>query len=416
MDKYVREIKEYLDSKTTEELQQISMEKNTDQWSEAAFLAIESILNERLALQTKDKSYCHPKDVLCDECGSNNFDYDRSWKEYCCKNCGRILHDKEKLSCLAGQQIKIENAENNIDEKMQQVSPYDTQKTVSMPFAKKIIEGYRWETSHDFYSDYHKSISGKRDLWGWIYGIISPIIFIFLSVSEISELKDIYVYTYGQSIPEDVLKSLYQSAAIANLITVIVCLCFFFGKRWTRKVYYFLPIIRYAVGCIILNGKIELNNTSLLFSAENSYEAICGSIIPLFIYFLATRTVSHRLFFQLHVHDQDIKEFWMRHSNKKANQALWFAVLYPFLIGIVILIFKSKIAAVYPSVSITVMGGFIVSIILLNTWMVIKARKEINLDTAPPIDGKGNIILAIGVTSLWIIAILFLVASVTMNI
>ena len=48
--------------------------------------------------------------------------------------------------------------------------------------------------------------------------------------------------------------------------------------------------------------------------------------------------------------------------------------------------------------------------------MVIKARKEINLDTAPPIDGKGNIILAIGVTSLWIIAILFLVASVTMNI
>ena len=62
------------------------------------------------------------------------------------------------------------------------------------------------------------------------------------------------------------------------------------------------------------------------------------------------------------------------------------------------------------------MGGFIVSIILLNTWMVIKARKEINLDTAPPIDGKGNIILAIGVTSLWIITILFLVASVTMNI
>lgn len=37
---------------------------------------------------------------LCDKCGSPEFVYDSSWKEYSCKNCGWIVEDDEKTSII----------------------------------------------------------------------------------------------------------------------------------------------------------------------------------------------------------------------------------------------------------------------------------------------------------------------------
>ncbi len=38
--------------------------------------------------------------VFCDKCGSSDFEYDSSWKEYSCKNCGQIVEDDEKISVI----------------------------------------------------------------------------------------------------------------------------------------------------------------------------------------------------------------------------------------------------------------------------------------------------------------------------
>jgi transcription initiation factor TFIIIB Brf1 subunit/transcription initiation factor TFIIB len=38
--------------------------------------------------------------VFCDKSGSSDFEYDSSWKEYSCKNCGQIVEDDEKISVM----------------------------------------------------------------------------------------------------------------------------------------------------------------------------------------------------------------------------------------------------------------------------------------------------------------------------
>lgn len=128
MDKRILEIKRNLENKTTEELRHIYQEKNTDQWSKAAFLAIESILNDRFALQGVE-----PDDTQT---------------------------PKSRLSPSARKS-----------------------------FTRKLKEGYKWETQQHFYSDLQSSFIGKRNLWVWLYGLVYPIVWIALSAIEISELK-----------------------------------------------------------------------------------------------------------------------------------------------------------------------------------------------------------------------------------
>ena len=121
MDKLFLDIKKNLEKKTTDELMKIYRENDTEVWSKSAFLAIKSILDERSALKANDPTYCHPKDVLCSECGSNNFNYDKLWKEYVCVNCGLIVQDKEKLFSLTNDKSKQKNIESAEREKREQI-------------------------------------------------------------------------------------------------------------------------------------------------------------------------------------------------------------------------------------------------------------------------------------------------------
>lgn len=40
------------------------------------------------------------KEVFCSKCGCHTFEYDRSWKEYSCKDCGWLIEDGKKISLL----------------------------------------------------------------------------------------------------------------------------------------------------------------------------------------------------------------------------------------------------------------------------------------------------------------------------
>jgi hypothetical protein len=138
MEKRILELKRNLEKKTTEELRQIYQEKNSDEWTKEAFLAIEFILNERVALQGNEKLGCQYNDVLCIKCGSANFDYDSSWKEYSCNNCGWVAKDKEKISYLVANKIRQEDNESDYEKKTQQVKPDDTNSSVYLSSEKPI--------------------------------------------------------------------------------------------------------------------------------------------------------------------------------------------------------------------------------------------------------------------------------------
>jgi hypothetical protein len=86
------QIKANLEKKTTKELRQIFNAGNWDEWTQEAFIAIESIL--------KDRNEFGNDGLTCSECGATSFEYDEYYKEHTCNQCGNIERVELNLKAI----------------------------------------------------------------------------------------------------------------------------------------------------------------------------------------------------------------------------------------------------------------------------------------------------------------------------
>jgi hypothetical protein len=77
------------------------------------------------------------KKVSCGKCGSTNFDYDSSLKEYTCSECGWIIQDTEKISFLEKNRTKQEKPESNGSVKVEQPIQVQSQKAKVMDIKRQ---------------------------------------------------------------------------------------------------------------------------------------------------------------------------------------------------------------------------------------------------------------------------------------
>ena len=50
--------------------------------------------------KTSTYQFVEAENAVCGKCGHSEYDYDGSWKEYTCTNCGQILENNEKITIL----------------------------------------------------------------------------------------------------------------------------------------------------------------------------------------------------------------------------------------------------------------------------------------------------------------------------
>jgi len=343
-EKLIAQIQDNMNSKSTEELLDIIEENNRDEWSEQAFEAMRRIL------KTRDVKPPSPLE--------------------------EISLAKEEITSAKEDTVSAEM------------------------FTKKLKEGYKWETQHHFYSDFHNSLMGKLDVWAWIYGIVYPILFIALAHFNLNEISDL-------SITEHIKNSFYLKNAIAVFTVVVGSLSFFFRQIWARKFMYFIPFILPFVFYLIMADKLSPDAVR-----QNAFSTIGNSIIPLIIYYFATNSTRNRLFFRLQVSESKIIKYWMVYSNKQANQSAWLSFLSPLFICGVFFAIDSIIGFELSRVTrYIILALLVISAMLPIIWFATKAIKKVNLDKVPPVGGKANAIFAIVIASIWIVVFLFIVSS-----
>ena len=243
-------------------------------------------------------------------------------------------------------------------------------------------------------------MTGKRDFWAWYYGLLVPVEFAFLYITEIYQIKKDPELQY-------ILNSYYLYAGIFIGFYLLIGLSFFLGQTWARKTYYFIPIVNVILLSFTMASKVSPNDITIQIG-----EIIIGSIIPLIFYYITTNTLRNRLFFRLQVPEWKLREHWLKYSNRRANQSFWFALLYPGITSFLIIFLNNLIILnnplIYSEFLISLMErGLIVIGGIAIICFANRARKNVNLNARPPINGKGEAIFAIIVVSLWTSFILY---------
>lgn len=266
-------------------------------------------------------------------------------------------------------------------------------------FRKKFQEGYKWKDQNEFYSDFSNSLMGKRDAWAWVYGLIVPSIAIILTIMQLKEMSKM-------SIPKYILNAFYSYHEISIVIICFISLFYFFGKLWARKAMYAIPFILALIFYLTMDGKLRSDAISDVIA-----RIIGFSIIGLIIYFFASQSVGNRAFFRIPISNIEVKKYWMSKSNNQAILSAWLALLFPLLIG----------GGVFPLLqSITgfelsrLMWSIVSSCLMISgvffiIRLAINARKKVNYDAVPPIGGERYANIAIILTSIWVLILLYFV-------
>lgn len=261
---------------------------------------------------------------------------------------------------------------------------------------KDIKAGRKWESHADFYKDLHESLLGKRDGWTYFYGLVTPIAVIFVALLELDSLTK-------YSLPERIVNSFYMYNCAMVATVGIICLSFFFGKRWARKLMYAIPFIGAGLFYVTVGYKINPDAASEIIGQK-----IGSSIIPLTIYYFATRSVSNKVFFHIPISEADLKKYWSNISNKTANASLLVGLFAPFLpiaavIALGLQVKESKAVALG-------LNSIIVIVAIIGLILGIKAFKKVDLNSIPPVGGRNRAIFGAVVSSIWIAFVL--VASI----
>jgi len=212
-----------------------------------------------------------------------------------------------------------------------------------------------------------------------------------LSLTNYSDLSDRIVNSFY----------MYNCAMVATV--GIICLSFFFGKRWARKLMYAIPFIGAGLFYVTVGYKINPDAASEIIGQK-----IGSSIIPLTIYYFATRSVSNKVFFHIPISEADLKKYWSNISNKTANASLLvglFALFCPIAAVIALGLQVKESKAV-----VLGLNSIIGIVAIIGLILGIKAFKKVDLNSIPPVGGRNRAIFGAVVSSIWIAFVL--VASI----
>jgi hypothetical protein len=162
---------------------------------------------------------------------------------------------------------------------------------------------------------------------------------------------------------------------------------------------YFLPFIIASVFYFSMIDEIKQDVLN-----DDFMHKIGRSIIPLIIYYFLTKTVRSRLFFKLPVSDFDLENYWLKVSNKRSNKSLLLAVFFPAIVIMIIktieLVTNTEIQSLYRFIFF---GAPSIIFLFAILWNAKKAKTETNRKKIPPIGGEANAILAMIITSCWLL-------------
>lgn len=263
------------------------------------------------------------QNILCDKCGCPDFDYDSSWKEYSCKNCGWVVENAAKISTI---KKTSKGKDEGFDKALNKEEFSHAQAPTWYEQTQKATE---------FYSDFRKSLMGKRDGWTWFYGIVTPLIVISFAIYEI-------VTVANSSVPKRVLEAFYLYEAFVIVIVSVVFLSFFFKKLWARKAVYAAPFVISFLFFLIMHNIFEEDAIIKVTS-----QTIGRSIIPLIVFYFATQSIGNRAFFSLPINDKEIRNYWLLHSNKQARLAAILSIFLSLMICAFLILANSILALSY---------------------------------------------------------------------
>jgi len=341
-------------------------------------------MSVRSSTEKQEKSQKQIYRGKCEECGDFEFEYDSYWDEYTCRKCGRITK-------TLGEKNQVEPIQES-EEKYEEEEIWNGEDNIS----KKIKSGYKWQNQKAFFKDYHNSLIGKRDGWTWFYGIVVPLASILHSIWEINSISNL-------SIPKRIIDAFIVYEILFVLIISVVCGSFFFAKLWARKAMYWIPVSLSIIFFIIMNGKLTPDAITQFIA-----RIIAGSLIFLIIFYFATRTVSNKSFFSIHVSDDDIKKYWLSISNRQAFWCVVISFILPLIVAGSFILISRILDIEHPSKFLQILGVTgVVILLVINIGLSIKARQREDFNAIPPIGGKGSSYLSIIISACWIVLILF---------